>query len=246
MKKLASLSLALLLALCLASAALAEPVITEPEMPLTDTPVTYTAMIVTHALDTGDPNEKAVYVAREETTGVNIEWTVVPSTSKAERIATTFASGDLPDLFVNMLDNTNVLTYGPAGALLPVSDYLEYMPNFASILETMPDVKAAITMPDGKIYGVPQINMWSVWPGNGVYQKSSVFINREWLDKLGLEVPTTTGGIPRGAARLQNQRSERKRRSRRNPAVLRVQRHVGDPRFPTLRPLRHHRHELIR
>ena len=107
MKKLASLSLALLLALCLASAALAEPVITEPEMPLTDTPVTYTAMIVTHALDTGDPNEKAVYVAREETTGVNIEWTVVPSTSKAERIATTFASGDLPDLFVNMLDNNN-------------------------------------------------------------------------------------------------------------------------------------------
>ena len=162
MKKLASLSLALLLTLCLAGAALAEPVITEPEMPLTDTPVTYTAMIVTHALDTGDPNEKAVYVAREETTGVNIEWTVVPSTSKAERIATTFASGDLPDLFVNMLDNTNVLTYGLAGALLPISDYLEYMPKFSSILETMPDVMAAITMPDGKIYGVPQINMWSV------------------------------------------------------------------------------------
>ena len=33
MKKLASLSLALLLALCLASAALAEPVITEPKCP---------------------------------------------------------------------------------------------------------------------------------------------------------------------------------------------------------------------
>lgn len=192
MKKLASLSLALLLTLCLAGAALAEPVITEPEMPLTDTPVTYTAMIVPHALDTGDPNEKSLYIERAETTGVNIEWTVVPSTSKAERIATTFASGDLPDLFVSMLDNTNVLTYGLAGALLPISDYLEYMPNFSSILETMPDVKAAITMPDGKIYGVPQINMWSVWPGNGVYQKSSVFINREWLDKLDLEVPTTT------------------------------------------------------
>ena len=81
MKKLASLSLALLLALCLASAALAEPVITEPEMPLTDTPVTYTAMIVPHALDTGDPNEKSLYIERAETTGVNIEWTVVPSTS---------------------------------------------------------------------------------------------------------------------------------------------------------------------
>ena len=191
MKKLVSLLLAFLLAMTL-GAAFAEPVIVEPEMPLTDTPVTYEAMIVLHGLDTGDPNEKSLYVEREEQTGVDIEWTAVPETSKAERIATTFASADLPDLFVNMLSNTEVLTYGTAGALLPISDYLEYMPNFSSILETMPDVKAAITMPDGKIYGLPQINMYSVWPGNGVYQKSSVFINREWLEALDLEVPTTT------------------------------------------------------
>lgn len=193
MKKLFCMILASLLALSMTGAAFAaEPVIVEPQMPLTDTPVTYEAMIVPHALDTGDPNEKPVYVEREEKTGVDIHWTVVPDTSKAERIATTFASGELPDLFVNMLGNNEVLTYGMAGALLPVSDYLEYMPNFASILETMPDVKAAVTMPDGKIYGIPQVNMWSVRPGDGVYARTSVFINREWLAKLNLEAPTTT------------------------------------------------------
>lgn len=190
MKKLVALFLAFLM--LIATVACAEPVITEPELPLTDTPATYTAMIVQHALDTGDPNEKSLYVERAEKTGVNIEWTAVPSTSKAERIATTFASGELPDLFVNTLANSDVLTYGMAGALLPISDYLEYMPNFSSILETISGVKSAVTMPDGKIYGLPQINMWSVWPGDGVYQKSTVFINQSWLDKLGLAVPTTT------------------------------------------------------
>ena len=108
MKKLVSLLLAFLLAMTL-GAAFAEPVIVEPEMPLTDTPVTYEAMIVLHGLDTGDPNEKSLYIEREEQTGVDIEWTAVPETSKAERIATTFASADLPDLFVNMLSNTCLL-----------------------------------------------------------------------------------------------------------------------------------------
>lgn len=190
MKKLVALLLAILM--LMTAAACAEPVITEPELPLTDTPVTYSAMIVLHALDTGDPNEKALYIERAEKTGVNIEWTAVPSTSKAERVATTFASGELPDLFVNTLSNSDVLTYGMAGALLPVSDYLEYMPNFSSMLETINGLKAAVTMPDGKIYGLPQVNMWSVWPGNGVYQKSTVFINQSWLDKLNLQAPTTT------------------------------------------------------
>ncbi len=191
MKKLTSLLLCLLMLLSVLGAA-AEPVITVPQLPLTDTPVTYTAMVVQHALDTGDANTKPLYEMREAETNVQFDWTIVPSTSKAERIATTFASGELPDIFVNTLDNTQVLTYGMAGALLPISDYLEYMPNFSAILEAMPAVKTAVTMPDGKIYGLPQINTYSVWPGNGVYVKTTAFINKTWLDKLGLEMPTTT------------------------------------------------------
>ena len=104
MKKLVALLLAVLMVM--SAAAFAEPVVSEPEMPLTDTPANYDAMIVLHGMDVGDPNEKSLYVAREEQTGVNIEWTVIPSTSQAERIATTFASGELPDLFANMLNNS--------------------------------------------------------------------------------------------------------------------------------------------
>lgn len=192
MKKLLALTLATILALSLTMLAVAELQIVEPKMPLADPPEKFTAMISQHSLDTGDVSSKTVYVEREALTGVQIEWTSVPSTSKAERIATTFASNELPDMFVQMLDNAQVLTYGLAGALLPISDYLEYMPNFSSILENIPGVKSMITMPDGKIYGIPNINMYSVWPGNGTYIKSTVFVNREWLNKLGLEVPTTT------------------------------------------------------
>lgn len=86
MKKLVALLLAVLMVM--SAAAFAEPVVSEPEMPLTDTPANYDAMIVLHGMDVGDPNEKSLYVAREEQTGVNIEWTVIPSTSQAERIAT--------------------------------------------------------------------------------------------------------------------------------------------------------------
>lgn len=191
MKRLTTLLLSLLLLVSVFSVH-AEPVITEPQLPLVETPVTFTAMVVQHALDTGDANTKTLYLEREAATNVHFDWTVVPATSKAERIATTFASGELPDIFVNTLDNSQVLTYGLAGALLPISDYLEFMPNFSAILESMPAVKTAVTMPDGKIYGLPQINTYSVWPGNGVYAKSTAFINKNWLDKLGLEMPTTT------------------------------------------------------
>ena len=193
MKRLLSLLLSSLLLISMAIPALASaPTIVEPKLPLTDQEVKYTAMVVQHPLDTGDANTKSLYLAREEATGVKFDWTVVPATSKAERIATTFASAELPDIFVNTLDNAQVLTYGMSGALLPVSDYLDHMPNFKAILEAMPAVRSAVTMPDGKIYGIPQINMYSVWPGDGVYIKSSVFINQSWLKKLELEVPTTT------------------------------------------------------
>lgn len=192
MKRTLSLFLACLLLLSMAASALAEPAIAEPKLPLTEAQVSYTGMIVQHPLDTGDANTKSLYLEREKATGVHFDWTVVPSTSKAERIATTFASAELPDVFANILDNSQVLTYGMSGALLPVSDYLEHMPNLKAILEAMPAVRSAVTMPDGKIYGIPQINMYSVWPGDGVYIKSTAFINQKWLKKLNLEVPSTT------------------------------------------------------
>ena len=73
----------------------------------------------------------------------------------------------------------------------------EYMPNLAKILEENPDIKSAITMSDGGIYGLPAAEKMGT-AGIGMAEDYSIFtvpqysmINKAWLDDLGLEVPTT-------------------------------------------------------
>lgn len=187
MKKLVTLVLALVLALGCMSA-MAEVV---PTLPLVEEPVTYTIMANIQGQDV-DPKTTSLQVKLEETTNVCFDWTVLTNAETSERISTVMASGDLPDVFINCLGDEHRLTYGSAGALLPIDEYLEYMPNLTAILEAHPALKAQLTCPDGHIYSIPQVNMYSVWPGDGAYVKTTVNINQKWLDAVGMEVPTTT------------------------------------------------------
>jgi putative aldouronate transport system substrate-binding protein len=197
----ATLALILALALCLCAFApvLAEEPAMQGNMYLTGErivkePVTYRLLYQSQqaTLPHVDPNEMPYYVDVAERTGVNMVFEGVPREIGPERLATTFASGDLPDVFINIITDNDKLTYGPVGALLGVNDYLEYMPLFTDLLENEPLSKAIITCPDGNIYTIPQINMWSTWPGDGVYIASQAFVNGKWLDQLGMDVPETT------------------------------------------------------
>lgn len=187
MKKLVTLILALVLALGCMSA-MAEVV---PALPLVEDPVTYSIMANIQGTDV-NPKEVPLQMQLEETTNVCFDWTVLTNAETAERISTVMASGDLPDVFINCLSDSDRLIYGQAGALLPIDEYLEYMPNLAAMLEEYPTLKAGLTLPDGHIYSIPQVNMYSVWPGDGAYIKTTVNINQKWLDAVGKEVPTTT------------------------------------------------------
>ena len=66
------------------------------------------------------------------------------------------------------------------------------MPNLSKILEENPEYRKMITAPDGHIYSFP----WIEELGSGKEAIQAVgdmpFINKKWLDELGLEVPTTT------------------------------------------------------
>lgn len=188
MKKLVSLILAMLMMLSLIPGSSAS------ESKLSEELLTYTALIPEDAHRKVEPKDMALYKDWEAKTNVHLEWTTVPIIALNERKSTIFASGDYPDMFINMLSNTDVINYGMAGALLDLTPYIneEYMPNFTKALKEVPDAVSAITMPDGKIYGLPQINMYSVWPGDGVYIRTSQMINADWLSKLGLAMPQTT------------------------------------------------------
>ena len=83
----------------------------------------------------------------------------------------------VPDLDANA-------EYINAGVFTKLDQYMEYMPNFKRYLELNPTIKASLTAEDGHIYYVPQ----TVHTAN--YQPCIMY-NLEWLDKLGLKVPTT-------------------------------------------------------
>ncbi len=188
MKKLVTLLLCVAMVLTFMAPAMAETI---PELPLVAEPVTYTIMANLQGNDV-NPKEVPLQMWLEENTNVHFEWTILTNAETSERISTVMASGDLPDVFINCLENSHRLTYGQAGALLPVNEYLDYMPNFAEMLENEKSLRPQLTLPDGNMYSIPQVNMYSTWPGDGAYVRTSVNINQKWLEAVGMEAPTTT------------------------------------------------------
>lgn len=83
----------------------------------------------------------------------------------------------MPDLDLNS-------EYSKTGMFAKLDEYLDQMPNFKKYLEENPTIKASLTSENGHIYYVPQ----TVHTEN--YQPCIMY-NMEWLDALGLSVPTT-------------------------------------------------------
>ena len=64
--------------------------------------------------------------------------------------------GQYPDAFMGVgFSNYDLARYGDDGTFLDLTPYLtlDIMPNLCAILEEHPEIRAAITQEDGKIYG---------------------------------------------------------------------------------------------
>lgn len=131
----------------------------------------------------------------EEMTGIDIEFYLLPSTNDEIRTKVSLmvtSADDLPDVLItNALLPETILQYGSNGIFLPLNEYVndaEKMPNFNNIPQEDKELMLReIEMADGNIYGFGQYDemTWNFTPHR-------IFINRVWLDKLGLEVPKTT------------------------------------------------------
>lgn len=73
------------------------------------------------------------------------------------------------------------------GLFLDMTPYLteELTPNILTMFEEEPDTKVLATTMEGKIFGTPKFQ--GKWPSTNTV----MFINQNWLDNLGLEMPTT-------------------------------------------------------
>ena len=132
-----------------------------------------------------DPNEAEFWKELEELTNVHIEWTTIPADSAKERINLMFAGGEYPDAITNATAGvSNLQELAAEGIVVPLNDLIDkYMPN---LKERTTDELAQITYTDGNIYYFPMITDY-YW----MHSVQAVYINQEWLDNLGLDMPTT-------------------------------------------------------
>lgn len=182
-KRLFCLCLSLLMVLSLAGSAMAAgfPLVTEP-----------TTFTVFGQRDQNQANWDEVYVLNEyaKMTGVTMDWQEVPSQGFDEVKNLLFASNDLPDLFIRAyINNNNVIQYGVNSAqLMPLNDLIDqYAPNLKALMEQYPSIRQSITAPDGNIYTLPGVDI-----SDTGLMGFKQWINKDWLAKLGLAMPTTT------------------------------------------------------
>lgn len=183
MKKLAALLLALVLALTLLPMAVAEEQdVIEITMLMADTaPVEYPYDMEER------PVLKAINDIAKERFGISIKLETCISSEYSTVVNTRLAAGsDLPDIiYVYGQSASDIINYYNQGLIVDLNQYAEYMPNYLAAIEPYPGVRAETQDADGHLLAISQIVV------NPQHVTSWLNLNYEWLDALGLEIPTT-------------------------------------------------------
>ena len=147
------------------------------------------------ATSTQDPNERLIFQRIEKQTNVEIDWTCFVADQFADKKNLALAQfGSLPDgLFTAGMNDYDLLRYAKQGIIIPLENLIDkYMPNLQAVFEKYPEYRTMVTAPDGHIYSFP----WIEQLGEGKEAIQAIgdipYINKKWLDCLGLEVPSTT------------------------------------------------------
>ena len=130
----------------------------------------------------------------EKECNVDIQFMLLPTSLEdaKSKLALMASSGEkLPDVVCMQLTNLEVAEYGSKGVFQALNDYIgdaSKTPNFNAIdEETRNAIVQAITSPDGNIYTLADYS-----PEDYNLTPYRCWINKTWLDNLGLETPTTT------------------------------------------------------
>ncbi|NDL60941.1 extracellular solute-binding protein [Phytoactinopolyspora mesophila] len=124
---------------------------------------------------------------------LSFETTTYDANAARETRQISLASGDLPDVYmlvpwVDQFNKIELQRLANQGVIEPLNDLIEeHAPNITAEFERTPEYQEFATAPDGNIYGLPQ------W--NDCYHCSysaKLWMRSDWLDELGLDVPTTT------------------------------------------------------
>lgn len=135
-----------------------------------------------------DFNDMWFYQQLEEETGTHVDFDVVKDSDWTNRVSLMFASGQYHDMVLR--GSLDIEDYGVTQHLvLPLDAYLEeYMPIYAARVRES-DLSQQLRASDGQMYYVGFLL------SQGINTNGHFFINKTWLDALGLEIPTTTEAL---------------------------------------------------
>lgn len=141
-----------------------------------------------------NPNNRTIFRRLQEKTNVEVKWTAIQSDQWNDKITLAMANPKtLADFVFNAsFNDSSLLKYADQGIIIPLEGYIDsYMPNLKAVFDKYPEYRAMCTDSNGHIWGLPWIEQ--LGSGKEAIQviDNMSFINKKWLDALGLKVPNT-------------------------------------------------------
>ena len=155
---------------------------------------TLTGMTSFPANTESNPNNRTIFKRLQEKTNVEIEWTAIQADQWADKIALNMANTkNLTDfVFTAGFGDSDLLKYAKQGVIIPLEKYIDtYMPNLSAVFEKYPEYKTMCTDTEGHIWALPWIEQLGSDKTAIQTLDNMSFINKKWLDFLGLEIPET-------------------------------------------------------
>lgn len=152
-------------------------------------PVTITGFGAKYSGNAEWDDDMLVWKELENRTGIRVEMETVINTEARTKALTLFAADDLPDILMkNALNMSDVVNFAQSGQLVNLKPFMDagLMPNFTEAYNNDVNLRIALTTEDGGVYCLP-----AYYPDDIDRVRRFMYINETWLDRLGLEKPTT-------------------------------------------------------
>ena len=175
------------------SGELQEVDLAELQFPLKEK-ATLTGMTSFPANTESNPNNRTIFKRLQEKTNVEIEWTAIQGDQWGDKITLNMANPKtLTDfIFTAGFGDSDLLKYADQGIIIPLEEYIDaYMPNLSAVFEKYPEYRTMSTDSEGHIWALPWIEQLGSEKTAIQTIDNMSFINKKWLDFLGLEMPTT-------------------------------------------------------
>lgn len=126
----------------------------------------------------GPFKEMPVFQDYEKMSNIQVEFIEAPTDGFAEKKNLLFAANELPDvLYRSGFTPLEATRYGSGGQLIPLEKLIDsYAPNLKKLMDTYPEIRPAITTPEGHIYAIP-----------GIVTVNAARTDKRWMNQAWLK-----------------------------------------------------------